>query len=117
MNKHLKERVEQQLNQYESVTLATCGGGRLEISKVAYQTLNLSLYLLIPHGSDHLFNLETQPEIVLLSPAWKLNGRGTLLHDHTLTTAHPWQTVVQVEPDQLHILGADGYSSVETIDF
>jgi hypothetical protein len=117
MNQHLKQLVEEQLAQYNSAILATCGAAGPESSIVALLVQNFCLYLLIPHGSDHLFHLEVQPEIVILSPTWKLNGRGVLLHDATIAVAQPWQAVVQVEPAQLHILSKDGHSSIETIDF
>jgi hypothetical protein len=117
MNKHLQHRVEEHLTQYNLAILATCGAAGPQISSVTFHVQNLRLYLLLSDGSDHLFNLETQPELVMLAPTWKLNGRGTVVQDSTMVAGQPWQVVVQVEPVQLHILSKDGHSSAETIDF
>jgi hypothetical protein len=117
MNKHLERRIEAYLALYDSAILATCGAAGVQISTVTYQVHHLHLYLLLPHGSDHLFNLETQPEIVLLSPSWKLRGRAAVIHDNTVAAAQPWQITVQVVPVQLDLLSQSGDSALETIDF
>ncbi len=62
MNQHLQQRVADLLAQYDTVTLATCGPAGPQISRVPYRVQQLDLYLFVPHGSDHLFNLESQPE-------------------------------------------------------
>jgi hypothetical protein len=117
MNKDLERRVAEQLALYARATLATYGPAALQISTVSMQAHHLRLYLLLPHGSDHLFNLETLPEIVLLSPRWKLRGRAVVLHDGPVTAAQPWHAVIQVEPVQLDLLDENGDGSLETIDF
>jgi hypothetical protein len=76
MNKHLQQRVEELLTLYDSATLATCGETGPQISSITYRTQQLDLYLFVPRSSDHLFHLEAQPELVLLSPGWQLHGRG-----------------------------------------
>ena len=75
MNKHLQKRIDAFLARYNTVTLATCGQAGLQISNVAYQANHFDLYLFVACNSDHLFNLETQPELALLAPTWKLHGR------------------------------------------
>ncbi len=115
MNKHLQERVEELLNRYAVATLATCGQAGPQISSVSYETRHLQLHLFIPHHSDHLFNLETQAELVVLSPTWRLHG--WVVAASETTAPHKWQSVVCVQPNRLHILSEDGQSTVETIDF
>lgn len=117
MNKHLEQRVMALLNQYDSATLATCGAVGPQMSVVAYRVQQLSLYLFIPHMSDHLFNLESRPTLVLLAPRWKLHGHGQVLNEAMITPPQHWQMVVQVQPVCLHVLSEDSQHAVETIDF
>ncbi|MBZ0298716.1 MAG: pyridoxamine 5'-phosphate oxidase family protein [Anaerolineae bacterium] len=117
MNPHLQQQIEELLAQDETVTLATCGQAGPQISHVPYATHQSHLYLFVPYSSDHLFNLETQPELVLLSPGWKLSGQGDTKQDTSLAAPYTWQAVITVHPRRLHILSEDGQSSIETIDF
>jgi hypothetical protein len=117
MNRHFQQQVRKLLERYSSATLATAGPAGLQIGLIPYRLHDTQLYLLLPQGSDQLFNLETQPDLVLLTADWKLVGRGSILLAGAGIPAHPWQTVVRVEPLRLHLLHADGQSSLETIDF
>ena len=109
MNTHLQHRVNDLMQQYNAVTLATCGPAGPQISIVAYTVRQLHLHLLIPHGSDHLFNLEAQSNLVMMTEGWRLHGRGHITHDD-----HQQATIV-VTGTRLHVL--NGQHSVETIDF
>ncbi len=115
MNTYLKQRVEELLNRYDAATLATFGQAGPQISIVPYETRDLQLHLFIPRHSDHLFNLETQADLVVLSPTWRLHGRS--LTAGNATAPHEWQSAVCVQPIRLHILSEDGQSTIETIDF
>lgn len=115
LNKHLQQRIESLLALYDRATLATCGQAGIQISSVPYRVQNMHLYLFIPHSSDHLFNLEREQALALLSPAWKLYGRGVITKE--IIAPHEWQVTTRVEPTRLHILSNDGHSTVETIDF
>ncbi len=110
MNTHLRQRIETLLNAHDSATLATCGSAGPQISIVTYTVQQLGLHLALPHGSDHLFNLETQPTLMLLTASWRLHGRGYATGD----TNHHQATVV-VTGKHLHVL--NGQHTVETIDF
>jgi hypothetical protein len=117
MNAHLQQRIEALFHQHERVTLATCGAAGPQISLVTARANGLTLVLFVPHTSDHLFNLEQQPELVLLTPTWKLHGRGVAAPEHPIAPPHAWQTAVRVVPVRLHILNDDSQNSVETLDF
>jgi len=112
MNTHLRERVETLIQQYTEVTLGTCGQAGPQISFVSCELRDHDLFLYVPRNSDHLFNLEGQPEIVLLTPMWKLDGQAVLADD--VAAPYGWQTAVHVHPRRFTILAADGQS---TIDF
>ncbi len=115
MNKHLQQRVEALLALYDRATVATCGQAGIQISIMPYRVQNLRLYLFISQSSDHLFNLETEQVLVLLSPTWKLYGTGVITKE--VIAPYECQVTTKVEPTRLHILSKDGQSAVETIDF
>lgn len=117
MNRYLQQRLTELFSQHDKAILATCGHAGPQISSVPCHVEEIRLYLLVPHGSDHLFNLEAQPELALLTPAWKLHGTGHITRDSLTTPVHGWQVVVQVEPLRIHVLMADGSGYNETIDF
>jgi hypothetical protein len=82
------------------------------------------LYLLIPATSDHLYNLEHEPQVVLTTDHWQLRGSvkttgqvqpaGTNLaainHPHT-------DVVVEVTPVRMHVEPTGKGSHRQTIDF
>ncbi len=115
MNRHLQPHIKALFEQYDRATLATCGAAGPQVSVVTYQTHDLNLHLLLPQTSDHLFNLGGQPDLVLLTPTWKLHGRGSRTQKPPLSLS--WQAFITVEPLHLHILDKDGQYAVETIDF
>lgn len=114
MNKHLQERIEQYLERYETAILATCGQAGPQVSMVPYQAQHLDLYLYVPRNADHLFNLETQPELALFTPGWKLHGR--MIPAGESHAPHEWESVVRVQLNRFHILSEDSKTIVETID-
>jgi len=112
MNKHLEQRVNDLLHRYRSATLGTCGPAGPQVSIVTYTVEQRQLHLAIPHGSDHLFNLETEPLLVLMTAGWRLHGQGRITEN-----AYQQHTTVIVAVSRLHILSADGQHTIETIDF
>jgi len=80
-----------------------------------------TLYMLVPDTSDHLFNLEMEPEVAVTAQSWHLRGTADIVNDSTDLFAADqrlWHTVVRVTPVRLHIL-PDGTppNHAETIDF
>lgn len=116
MNRYLHERITALFAQFDRATLATCGRAGPQISMTAYQHDQQHLFLLLPHSSDHLFNLEGQPDLVLLTAAWKLHGTGALAQGAVPIQSQPWQVIIRVQPQRLHILDA-GEQIIETIDY
>lgn len=112
MNAHLQQRVKTLLQSYHSATLATCGPAGPQISIVACTVEELHLHLSVSHSSDHLFNLETQPLLVLMTAGWRLHGQGHITED-----TYRQKTLIVVTGTRLHILNEDGQHITETIDF
>jgi hypothetical protein len=79
------------------------------------------LYVLVPDTSDHLFNLESEPEVAVTTESWRLRGTADIVKDSTdLFSAdqRQWHTVVRITPVRLHILPDSATANyAETIDF
>lgn len=114
MNKHLQERVEQALMRHDTAILVTCGPAGPQASPVGVQVQGLNVQFCVSRNAEHLFNLSTQPEMLLLAPSWKLCGR--MIATNEQTAPHEWESVVHVQPIRFHILNDDGKTTIETID-
>jgi hypothetical protein len=103
--------------------LATCGKAELQVSRLPCEGRDLKLYLLVPRASDHLFNLEHEPQVVVVTEAWELRGTARLVpaaeHPPGLGLARrpeaQWSDLVEVCAERLHLYGSEGRTA-ETID-
>jgi len=88
------------------------------------QAIGLDLYLLVPRTSDHLFNLEHNPTVTLLTTACELKGEAQILPPGELDleldllreAAAGWCVLVRVDPGQVQIRRKEGWGNLETID-
>ncbi len=116
------------LAENESCTLSTSGPAQLQASVVRLAVRGGKLYLLIPVTSDHLFNLEQEPTVLLTTRRWQLRGTAVLLKP--AYTAPPPDLaslfdpalahtagIVEVIPHQMHIETGQGQPHRQTIDF
>jgi hypothetical protein len=118
----LRDRATQILAETHLCTLATTGPAGIQASMVHCAGRGTTLYLLIPDTSDHLFNLESEPEVAVTAETWHLRGTADIVQDNPevfSTEQSQWHTVVRVSPVRLHILPAKHGSAnyAETIDF
>jgi hypothetical protein len=80
------------------------------------------LFVLVPRASDHLFNIETQPEVVVIGENWNLKGQARLAPPPDWPPElgrHPeakWSSVLVIHPTRLNLLARDTGSPTETID-
>ena len=118
----LSDRATQILAETGWCTLATTGPAGLQASMVRCAARGIMLYLLVPDTSDHLFNLESEPEVAVTTETWRLRGTAEIVQEGAdLFSAEQsqWLAVVRVSPVRLHILpakhGPANYA--ETIDF
>ncbi len=114
MNKHLQECVEQALMRHDTAILVTCGPAGPQASPVGVRAQGLNVQLYVPRNAEHHFNLSAQPELILLTPGWKLSGR--MIATDEQTAPHDWESIVHVQPMRFHLLEEDGKTTVETID-
>lgn len=118
----LRDRAAQILTETHLCTLATTGPAGLQASMVRCAGRDITLYLLVPDTSDHLFNLESEPKVVVTAEPWYLHGIAESVPGSTdvfPAEQSQWHTVVRIAPVRLHILPGQGGPTTyaETIDF
>jgi len=121
MIEHLRLQAANAFSKFDHAVLATCGPSGPQVSRVQCKPQGTTLILHVPRSSDHLFNLEHQPEVAVLTPEWQLRGSAQILNPATCSVQESplsnWNAMVKIQPIRLQIFGDDGLSFVETIDF
>src|SRR3712207_6298913 len=74
MLNHLRQRIAETLAPVRSATLATDGPAGLLAHLLPCAASGTLLYLLVPRTSDHLFNLESHPSVVVATLGWQVHG-------------------------------------------
>jgi hypothetical protein len=122
MLNHLRERVTEVLSGAGVVTLSTHGAAGIQASVFPCESVDLDLYLLVPRASDHLFNLEHNPEVVVTTETWQLRGVAGIAPECPAGLAllqqpdAAWCEVVMVRSTRLQIEPQGGLGHAETID-
>lgn len=121
---HLRQRIVETLAPVRFATLSTYGPAELQAALLPCEPSGLRLYMLLPATSDHLLNLESQPAVVVTTPAWQLRGTALVLRStdappHLCLQRKPeaqWSRLVEIQPTRVHIRRRDGWGYSETID-
>jgi hypothetical protein len=122
MLNHLRQRVTETLSAAKAATLSTHGAAGIQANVFPCESVDLGLYLLIPRTSDHLFNLEYNPEVVVTTETWQVRGVACVAPDCPDGLAllqqpdAAWCEVVAVRPTRLQIEWPGGSGHAETID-
>ena len=122
MLNHLRQRVTETLSTARTVTLSTHGAAGIQANVFPCESVDLELYFLIPRTSDHLFNLEHNPEVVVTTETWQVRGVACIAPEHPAGLAlrqqpdATWCEVVMVRPTRLQIEWPGGAGHAETID-
>lgn len=132
---HLHQRAVQALASARSVILSSYGPADIQSSRVASASRDLTLYVFIPHNSEHLFNLEHRAGVVAATDAWHLQGMARVLRPDEIPVgirppegcedparpacgANPARAcVVEIRPTRLTLHAPTGRGNLETIDF
>ncbi len=104
--------------------LATSGPAGLQVGEFPCEAIDIDLYLLVPWGSDHLFNLEYDPCVTLLTARWELKGEAQMISPTALDRelgllrepAAEWCGLVRVHPYRVQIRREKGWGYLETIE-
>jgi hypothetical protein len=122
MLNHLRERVTETLSTARTVTLSTHGAAGIQANVFPCEAVDLRLYLLLPRTSDHLFNLEHNPEVVATTEIWQVRGVARVAPERPAglnLLQQPdaaWCEVVMLRPTRLQIEWPGGSGHAETID-
>ena len=122
MLEHLRQRVAQALAGAQTVTLTTGGAAGLQASHLPCLADGLRLLVLVPSASDHLYNLEAAPRVVVIAAQWSLKGdarvlpRGEWPAGLRALDESVWSEVVEVRPARLTLVMAATGLPLETID-
>ena len=132
---HLRQKAVQTLASTSSLMLSSYGPADIQSSRVSCTAQDLTLYVFIPHSSDHLVNLEHRPGVVAATDEWDLQGTARVLALDEIPTgikpssigADPntpisganfaWGCVVEIRPTRLTLHAPTGQGNLETIDF
>jgi len=122
---YARQRMIKVLKSLDKVILITYGPAGIQTGEYPCEADGAVLYLLLPGTSDHLENLVHDPSVVLIRENWELRGNGEILSQGIgpshlgllLNQELKWCKLLQILPDYLQIRTADGWGSVETIEF
>lgn len=121
---YARQRATDVLRDTRAVVLVTSGPAGVLAGEFPCKSLGLNLYLLVPRTSDHLFNLEHEPSVTLVTAGWELKGEahipsleqsalaGNLLRE----PGAEWCVLVRVDPCQVRVRREGGWGNLETID-
>ncbi len=121
---YARQRAIEALGNPRTAVLVTSGPAGVQVSEFPCEALDLNLYVLVPQTSDHLFNLEHDSAVTLLTARCELKGKAQIIsrdaRDLDLGSLREsgaeWCVLVRVEPSQVQIRGERGWGNLETID-
>ena len=121
---YARQRAIEALRIPRKAVLATSGPAGLQASEFPCEAIDADLYLLVPWTSDHLFNLERDPSVTLLTAGWELKGEAQMVSPTTPDLEldllrqpdAEWCGLVRVHPYQLQIRREKGWGYLETIE-
>ncbi len=121
---HLREHVATTLAQTTTVALATHGPAGLLINVFPCAAVDLRLYVQVPRISDHLVNLEADPEVTVATCHWQARGRARVVPRTERPANLPlasmpearWCELVEIQPVRVDIAHETGWGAAETID-
>ena len=121
---YARQRIRETLRIARKVVLATSGPAGVQAGEFRCEALELNLYLLVPRTSDHLFDLEHNSTVTLVTSNWQLKGEAKVISpdmpglklDLLREPGAQWCVLVRIEPSQLQIHREEGWGNLETID-
>jgi hypothetical protein len=124
MLNYARQRAIEALRISRRSVFATSGPAGLQIGEFPCEAVEQNLYLLVPKTSDHLFNLERDSSVTLLTDRWVLEGEAHIISSNTSDLeldllrgpGAEWCRLVRVDPYRIQIRRIDGWGYLETID-
>jgi hypothetical protein len=121
---YARQRVRESLSIPCTAVLATNGPAGLQAGEFPCEAIDLELFLLVPVTSDHLFNLEHDSSVTLLTAGWEMKGHAHIISSEPYylklnllrEPSAKWCALVKVKPFMLQIRRKEGWGNLETID-
>jgi len=121
---YARQRAIEALRNHRRAVLATSGPAGLQASEFPCEAVELNLYLLVPKTSDHLFNLEHDSIVSLLTTRWELKGEAQVISPNALDIeldllrepGAEWCELVRVDPCRMQVRREGSWGNLETID-
>jgi hypothetical protein len=121
---YARQRAIEALGIPRTTVLVTNGPAGVQASEFRCEVMGLDLYLLMPQTSDHLFNLEYESAVTLLTAGCELKGKAQIISrgavdldcDLLREPGADWCALVRVEITQMQIRSERGWGNLETLD-
>ena len=121
---YARQRAIEALKTPRIAVLVTSGPAGVQASEFPCEVIDLNLYLLVPQTSDHLFNLEYDSIVTVLTAGCELKGQAQIVSrgapdlelDLWRERGAAWCALVRVEISQVQIRCERGWGNLETID-
>lgn len=118
------QRASEALGKPRTAVLVTNGPAGVQAREFPCEVLDLVIYLVVPQTSDHLFNLEHDVAVTLLTTRCELKGTAQIVSrsasdlnlDLWREPAAEWCALVQIQISQVQIRSERGWGNLETID-
>ncbi|MFN2137958.1 MAG: hypothetical protein ACK2UK_18530 [Candidatus Promineifilaceae bacterium] len=124
MLESLRLRVQNALENVDEATLSSSGPGGIQAGFFPCQAGGLTMYFLVPSYSDILFNLESEPAVVVTTPRWQLEGEAEVCDlaqapadlDLVRSPRAAGCALVAVRCRRIHLNWPEGWGYRESID-
>ncbi len=121
---YARQRAIEALKTPRIAVLVTSGPAGVQASEFPCEVIDLNLYLLVPQTSDHLFNLEYDSIVTVLTAGCELKGQAQIVSrgapdlelDLWREPGAAWCALVRVEISRAQIRSERGWGNLETID-
>jgi len=121
---YARQRAIEALRLPRRAVLATSGPAGVQAGEFPCEAVELNLYLLVPKTSDHLFNLEHDSSVTLLTARWELKGEARVVSPNTpgiepellREPGAEWCELVRVDPCRIQVRREGGWGNLETLD-
>jgi hypothetical protein len=121
---YARQRAVEALGTPRTAVLVTTGPAGVQASEFPCEVIDLDFYFLVPQTSDHLYNLEHDASITVLTAGCELKGQALIISrgapdldlDLWQEPGAAWCVLVRVEISQVQIRNEQGWGNLETID-
>jgi hypothetical protein len=121
---YARQRAVEALGVPRTAVLVTSGPAGLQAGEFPCEAVDVDLYLLVSWTSDHLFNLEHNASVTLLTAGWELHGIAQVVSPAALDLeldllrepGAQWCELVRVVPRRMQLRREKGWGYLETIE-